>query len=66
MISEERLKELFKEAINERGIYKKIGWSMSKLSNYKSRTEADIGVMLEVLYKLGRIKVYESTSEKKG
>lgn len=66
MLSEERIKELFYEAITERGVYKKIGWSDSKVSNYKTRrTTPTLGIMLEALYKLRKITINEHSGEKK-
>lgn len=67
-MTEEEIKNLFFFAIQERGVYKKIGWSKSKLSNFKTRVTPTLGDMLEALYKLEKIKlkVDESAEEKKG
>jgi hypothetical protein len=58
-MTEDRIKELFYQAIAERGVYKKLGWTMSKVSNYKTRLEPELGIMLEVLYKLNKISINE-------
>jgi hypothetical protein len=57
IMTEDKIKELFFSAISERGVYKKIGWSITKVSNFKTRLEPTLGDMLEALYKLDKIKV---------
>ncbi len=60
-MTEEQIRKKFFEAISERGVYKKIGWSVTKVSNFKTRLEPTLGDMLEALYKLEKITINERT-----
>lgn len=62
-MKEAAIKEMFDQAIQERGVYKKINVSRDVVSNWKTgKTKPKLGEMLETLYNLSLIyiKEYES------
>lgn len=58
-MTEGKIKELFKENMQERNVYAKIGVSRDVAYNWKHRrgTAPTIGQMLETLYRLDVIKI---------
>lgn len=60
-MTETEIKKLFNEAIQERGVYKKIDVSRDIVYNWKSnRSTPGLAEMLEVLYRLELIKIVKS------
>lgn len=60
-MTETEIKKLFNEAIQERGVYKKIDVSRDIVYNWKSnKTTPTLGTMLEALYKLELIKIVKN------
>lgn len=58
-MTENEIKNMFTEAIKERGVYKKINVSWDVIYNWKNNrgSEPSLGQMLETLYHLELIKI---------
>ncbi len=64
-MTENEIKEMFFEAIQERGIYKNINVTRAVVYNWKNNrgSEPSIGQMLDVLYRIGLIKITKIQNE---
>lgn len=60
-MDEKEIKEAFYTAIDVRGIYKELGVNKGAVNHWKDRRgtekEPSVGLMLEVLLKLGKIRI---------
>jgi hypothetical protein len=56
-MTEEEIRELYNEVINQRGIHNKLGLSRSYIYHLRNDVPPTLGLMLEQLLKLGKIKV---------
>jgi transposase len=61
-MKEQELKELFYKTLSERGISNQIGVNRSVVSKWKKDVTPTFGLMLEVLYRLGRINITENAT----
>lgn len=56
-MTEQEIKDLFFETLSERGISNKIGVGRSVVSHWKGDRPPTFALMLEVLFKLDKIKI---------
>jgi len=58
-MTEGKIKEMFSEIVQDRGVYSKIGVSRDVVYNWKHGRGAapTLGQMLETLYRLDKIKI---------
>lgn len=58
-MTEAKIKEMFKEVVQDRGVYAKIGVSRDVVYNWKHGrgTAPTLGQMMETLYRLEKIKI---------
>lgn len=58
-MTEAKIKEMFKEVVQDRGVYAKIGVSRDVVYNWKHGrgTAPTLGQMMETLYRLDKIKI---------
>ncbi|OIQ22051.1 MAG: hypothetical protein BM557_01345 [Flavobacterium sp. MedPE-SWcel] len=57
MMNEEDIKQAFDKAISVRGISKQLDISRSRVSHWRNDEKVPFSTMLEVLYKLDKIKI---------
>ncbi|MDO5636252.1 MAG: hypothetical protein Q4G18_03285 [Myroides sp.] len=60
-MKEAAIKEMFDQAIQERGVYTLLNVSRSVVSDWKTnRTKPSLGTMIEVLYRLDQISIIKN------
>lgn len=64
-MTETEIKDMFNEAIKERGVYALLDVSKSVVYDWKTnRTTPSLGTMIEVLYRLGTIKIMKDENNR--
>ena len=63
-MTQQEIENKFKEVVIRKDFIKITGYSRQVVYNYRRRKDPSLGTMLEVLYKMGEIKIISSPLER--